>query len=61
MLTTRIETQMIRRIAAKRHGVELSEAEAEKIHDKVVLVIGKTLDREITRVRDGRKHEERRA
>ena len=58
-LTTKIETEMICRIAVKRHGVELSRAEADNIHEKIILAIGETLDREILRVRDGRNDEKR--
>ncbi len=51
-LTTKIEPEMIRNIAAKRFGLEISVAAAEKIHEKIISDIGLFLTLEFTRLRD---------
>ncbi len=58
MCDTQIEPEIIRIIAAKRHGLAISLTEAEIIREKIIAGIGETLDRELMRLRDDRtKHE----
>ena len=58
-LTTKINVKMIREIAVRRHQVDLSWAEAEKIHEKIIAVIGENLDCEILRLRNERSERQK--